>query len=388
MAPGMPGEHFAMNCDDCRFPFAIDANNTPKSKLAVCPNCGFAENSFGKLDPKPSQPVSLAQPNKIQRWDKVAFENPNRNANALPPKDYLVKRVVGLSGELIQFRDGDVLINGELVAKPASTNSQVSNLIFDSLFQPNSLPSRLVAESTTTRWVQQNKNWHYANNAVDSTIDWLRYQHIRGYRHREPRAITETIEDAYCYNQNVARKLNQVDQIHAELSFHWDADTELLVQVTGSQFNRLDFTLRRSDGKLICEIGDDSIEFVSADGNGERAAELTLSNYDGQFVCHLNSKPCFSRKLTAIEATDQNQDKTVSLMIGGRHGNLTLNRLRVFRDVHYFTKGENGAGIQLDEDQYFVLGDNSPISVDSRSVGPIDRSAIFGIVTSESPEKP
>ena len=43
--------------------------------------------------------------------------------------------------------------------------------------------------------------------------------------------------------------------------------------------------------------------------------------------------------------------------------------LRLWRDVHYTQAGTNGVGgavVRLGPDQYFVLGDNSPRSEDSR----------------------
>ena len=46
-----------------------------------------------------------------------------------------------------------------------------------------------------------------------------------------------------------------------------------------------------------------------------------------------------------------------------------VSNVRLFRDVHYTQAGTNGVGgavVRLGPDQYFVLGDNSPRSEDSR----------------------
>lgn len=50
-----------------------------------------------------------------QRWEIVVF----KAAHANPEHKTLIKRVVGLPGERIQIRDGDIYINGELIEPPA-----------------------------------------------------------------------------------------------------------------------------------------------------------------------------------------------------------------------------------------------------------------------------
>ncbi len=48
---------------------------------------------------------------------------------------------------------------------------------------------------------------------------------------------------------------------------------------------------------------------------------------------------------------------------------MTLHRFQLYRDVHYGQQGKNavrGNSVRLGVDQYFVLGDNSSNSSDSR----------------------
>ena len=56
------------------------------------------------------------------------------------------------------------------------------------------------------------------------------------------------------------------------------------------------------------------------------------------------------------------------LAIGVRGLEVEIHDLRVYRDAYYTQRGGTRAGsVQLAADEYFVLGDNSPISDDSRS---------------------
>jgi signal peptidase I len=62
----------------------------------------------------------------------------------------------------------------------------------------------------------------------------------------------------------------------------------------------------------------------------------------------------------------------------------TLGHFRLYRDVHYGQQGNNavrGKSVRLDADQYFMLGDNSSNSEDSRywpDDGRVDRGSLIG----------
>ena len=58
------------------------------------------------------------------------------------------------------------------------------------------------------------------------------------------------------------------------------------------------------------------------------------------------------------------------LKLGASSGDLEIQNVRINRDVYYRdAKGQHGTSSpwQLGPDEYFMLGDNSPVSLDSRS---------------------
>jgi signal peptidase I len=74
--------------------------------------------------------------------------------------------------------------------------------------------------------------------------------------------------------------------------------------------------------------------------------------------------------------------RPVIMAAKGVKANLT--NIRLWRDVHYTQDGKQGVGgavVRLGPDQYFVLGDNSPRSEDSRfwpDGGKVPVSALLG----------
>jgi signal peptidase I len=84
---------------------------------------------------------------------------------------------------------------------------------------------------------------------------------------------------------------------------------------------------------------------------------LTLA-LDGREAFVLDLPPATKRK-----------DVVRPVVLGGKGVRMVVRNFRLFRDVYYTRAGENalpGKAVRLGPEQYFVLGDNSPNSHDSR----------------------
>jgi signal peptidase I/rubredoxin len=166
-----------------------------------------------------------------------------------------------------------------------------------------------------------------------------------------------------------------------------------------------DVALRSGDGRLAFEISDGRLTFhvVFDLGKSEIRLELVgqreplrrtvlhpellakpfrleLSTFDRQVIVETDGVPLFP---VWLGPTDRAEPSRVPVRIGARGVEAEVSQLRVYRDIYYTRgSGRNASDqpLQLGADEYFVLGDNSPVSNDGRSwVQPaIKRSQLIG----------
>jgi type IV secretory pathway protease TraF len=89
-------------------------------------------------------------------------------------------------------------------------------------------------------------------------------------------------------------------------------------------------------------------------------------------------------EVVAYQLANAPEAAEIRLSIGARSGAVSVDRLEVTRDVYYLSPLGRSDDWEMDEplgeDEYFLLGDNAPNSVDSRHYGPIRREALVGDV--------
>ena len=132
--------------------------------------------------------------------------------------------------------------------------------------------------------------------------------------------------------------------------------------------------------------------------NGDlRGVLFTLAVRDGHAFL-LRNRPTLLHLVVlpdSIEQTKELLDGTPEpchLAITARDCEVTISRIRLDHDVYYaamdelrigrFPRPVAGDDVQLAEDEYFALGDNTMRSSDSRLFGAVGEDAIVGTVTS------
>ncbi|MBW3597101.1 MAG: hypothetical protein KY475_07480, partial [Planctomycetes bacterium] len=211
MAPALLGPRYELACGDCGYRIQIDATQTQAFNSAVCPNCGFAGNDLDA--------ASLAAGERVL-IDRGAFwlRSPRRfEAVALPDplelKRLSVKRIVGLPGETIELRGGDVYADGRLVRKSLEQLRETRVPVHDDRYRPEDLPPRW---NDDNGWSQSGGVYTYpgdSQSSRDPEFAWLTYRHWRCSPLPGLRTKESPVLDDYGYNLGPPRTLNPVSDL-------------------------------------------------------------------------------------------------------------------------------------------------------------------------------
>lgn len=391
MAETLLGPHRELTCGDCGASFFCGGDLQPVHAQATCPNCGYGENDL------PNQPEIAGDRLMIdrsafrfrspRRWEVVAFRSPERAS------EVCVKRVVGLPGETVQIQDGDVYINGAIVRKTLAQQRVMAILVHDAAHPARldpALPPRWQADSSRSQWTCRDGVFTHPGRSkneepLDSqAVDWLTYHHWERLP-CEPGRVREAPVFSRCaYNQGGVQRAQEVRPVpDLLLSFR------LVCTIGPSGTGRL--WLRATDGQEEFQVA------IAPNGGGCQVLRngkpavldsspavntpldgvlVEASLFDQQFLLTIDGRPTILIPYEREKAASEPALRPFSIGTDGM--GVEIRDLRLFRDVYYtrplgFQDRWGGADqVRLGWDEYFVLGDNSPVSDDSRTwrIGP------------------
>ncbi|MBC7854782.1 MAG: hypothetical protein IAF94_15225 [Pirellulaceae bacterium] len=390
MAETPCGNHFRVTCGDCGITFRCDADDYPDDRRAVCPNCGYRENELRDDDLRRGDrvlvdtwPYLWSAP---RRGDMVMLIDP------LPPNKtaspFAVKRIAALPRERPGIRHGDLLADGKAVRKSLNELREVSLLVHDNDYQPRSLPTSgrwLPTEPNNSDWRASSGGFRFLPAVGREEAQWLSYEHWHASASPEPRTTATAIQDNDSYNQAVTRGLNPVRDLL--LRCHVQAESGDFIVTLQDPPHKITLHLQLDSRRfLVLKNG----STIIADNLPRSAREFTLEAAlcDGRFLF------AYNRHLVTAFGYDEMPvagDRQIApggkslLQIGAYGGPLEVSHLQVRRDNYYLNpnrlSGEWQAEAPLADGHFFLLGDNSPVSVDSRQWGGgVARDQIVGRV--------
>ncbi len=383
MAPTLLGNHKEVPCPNCSYRFALGQDDEDRAGRAICPNCGQAE-----LERVPTIDCNgdrvLVQKfvydfRRPRRWEVAVFHFPNE------PSQAYVKRVVGLPNESIQILGGDIYVDGQIARKTLKEQRAMRVLVFDNHFVPKD-------SDRFPRWRPQQKgSWcmegdqlvHDTKEVAEPRhLDWVEYCHW------DPdRGKYWPVYDFNPYNGADLRGENRVDDLMVEANLTVGDDVQFLairINSGSDQFvvkipaNAADHVgalgskvTRYGNGHLHSEWQFDSEQV--ARGLRGKSVRLEASVMDHRLSVALDGKLLFD----PIDYDDPSVGSGPGahpIALGAEGGTLTVGDLRIFRDVHYTSvlahTPRKAFGVDapyvLGPDEFFVLGDNSAVSNDSR----------------------
>jgi signal peptidase I len=396
MAPTLLGLHREIVCTNCSFTFVVGIDEEGQTGRAVCPNCGQRG-----LDDAPSMECGgdrvLVQKfvydvRRPKRWEVAVFHFPGE------PSQAYVKRVVGLPGESLRIVGGDIFVDGKIVRKSLPEIRAMRMLVHDSRFQPRDAKNfpRWQTQSgardsaVESRWIIESGQFAYRSARPDERphTDWL------VYKHWDPASARYgPVRDFYGYNGGDLRADNDVGDLglEARLSVSDAVDAISVAIRSGSDQFVVRIPVGRSGSIELLRNGvrralKNCWNPFEESGLWPRNITLEAMVFDQRVQVAIDGRLLFEPDdFDDPVAPGLASDSPVSL--GVRGGAVEVTDLRIYRDVYYTSSLANtpryshgmATPIKLGVDEYFVLGDNSPVSNDSRfwNECPVVRGSMF-----------
>jgi signal peptidase I len=218
--------------------------------------------------------------------------------------------------------------------------------------------------------------------------DWLAYKHWDAGRGGYGK-----MTDFHGYNGNEPRELNDVKDIGVE------------ARLTLSQsIESISVALRSGRDRFVLEIPTTNALEIKLLRNGKpvttanrtnplmekglwpRTVRLEAALMDGRFQAAIDGRLLFE-PFDYDDPASAGETSGNLLELGVRGGEVEVREVRTYRDIYYTSTLANTprqahglrSGVKLGNDEFFVLGDNSPVSNDSRfwSEGPVVRGSMF-----------
>jgi hypothetical protein len=309
-----------------------------------------------------------------RRWDTVTFRAPD-DENRLS-----VKRVVGLPGERIEFRHGDVFADGRRLRKSLSQLREIAILVHDHGYQPGSgenLPPRWRGKpgpsATSGAWHQVGDRLEFDSiDGADQSLEWLVYHHWPGYAGSLPRAQSSEIVDNYGYNQQLSRPLNAVRDIMLSCRVRTSGPAGCLAFEIADRVDLYRVELRLATEEIVLLYGPRQLKRLALPNAAFAQGVLVeLALCDGQVLFGIDRKELLREICPPAAGGESTAPESESrLAIGAAGVRATVDRLQVSRDIHYLPPVISGrirrSFQRIGPSEVFVVGDNVPISRDSR----------------------
>jgi len=388
MAPHLLGPHRQWVCATCGHTFQCDRESLSDVVGLNCPNCGAAYEGSDGVD-RPGDRVLVDRSAFVwrspRRWEPVVFRSPE------DPGALCVKRVAGLPGESVEIRGGDVFVNGAIARKSIADQRGAAIGVYG-------LPE-IGSDEVLERWrAEPPGSWQFVSgrfvhrairherdaslqSASATPIDWLGYCHHQCFRTNEkPRP--GPILDESSYDPSESRVLCPVNDVmlRCRITAAHGGMIYLRANAGGDEF-AIEVDLDRSQASLMHNHQPVRAVALPSGALAPRALwELVLA--DHQLLLAIDGRTVIEFHYQPNGGGLENQAPRVA--IGARGVEVELQDLEVLRDIYYTAgpgrNGETGSQYQLGPDEYFLLGDNSPHSLDSRVWSPQDGISSGSIV--------
>jgi signal peptidase I len=280
-----------------------------------------------------------------------------------------VKRVVGLPGESVALRMGDLWIDGALLPPDAPRPALVE--VFDSA--RDDLDDWFHYEPGL--WDRTDRGWELDARTVGAgaRAGMLMFE-LSAQRHAEAAGGAEVSDLSVEARLRLGDPPALVRVLLVEQGDTFDLELEPDGEGLEARLARLSGNSRRE------ELGR-----VRVEADPTAWHRLRFANLDNHLSVELDADEVLSvsyaeNRFHPSDHHHQGRTFGYNLMLGGEGGRVVFADLRVSRDVYYTAQGGSASreALQLGPSELFVLGDHSTASRDGRHWGPLSAGEVVG----------
>ena len=399
MAPTLYGAHAEFKCEDCGYQFGTGVQGAIGSE-PLCPNCYLPQHLAERVPVYSGDRLLVLKYlydfQEPQRWDVIVFHNPN------DPSQNYIKRLIGLPRERVELISGNVTIDGHIVHKPDVAQNALWMLVHDTRY-------RATRTGWEPRWVGD-RDWEANGPAfiLSRAPDRDRTAYL-AYRHRGPGGRLENIMDFYAYN-TASDNRRLPPAVVADLGLRAEitagqASSVVVIEMRAYK-DRFRFELTAEGAEQPARVFiNDKVAAQAAGGvlpvgraisvlaanvdhkvmlvvGGRRVAQALGGETTPEGDAAYEPKPLSEDDRSRFDNPpgDDPRGMASEVRVGARGGQARLGYLRLDRDVYYLNEtvsavtggsqagnGTQGNPFTVKPDYFFVCGDNSPQSYDSRA---------------------
>jgi len=394
MADTLHGAHFRLRCPECGYKydrgfvpesFSLEQDSVPSRPVALpavkCPSCGFLEQQsrFNQLRASVDNGdrilvlKCLYQIANPKRWDVIVFKNP------MNPRENYIKRLIGLPGEKIEIVDGDIYINNTIARKPPMVQKEQWMPIYDNDYQPVNPDNPFFNGETwqnpfavhETAWVIRKEDpTRFHLSSPPDQVDAMVYG--------APSANDFRVFYAY----NDIRMAYHAPNC-SDLMIRFYAQAEQGRGIVGAGLGKYGVMYKGLidlQGRMVItrETGQDQapVELARLPIDIAHPTEpqyVQFANVDHLLILKYGAHVLTYDLGTSEQSLERHEDYPPQVALLGA-GQLSLSHVALFRDIYYMSAPSSGRTpraneedpFQLHQDEFFVLGDNSPNSKDGR----------------------
>jgi signal peptidase I len=366
MAPTLRGHHRACDCPRCGYPVVVgrlagdDGEGGPRRYAkAFCPNCGQSAVPVGAAAETAGDQVLVNKTAYLlhapRRWELVVFRLFGLT---------FIKRVAGLPGDALAIRDGDVYVGGALARKTFAQARAMAVPVFDLAYAPpggwRARWDGATGDDLTLDARAEPAVWTCRNSLLDDDK-------------------CEPVRDEYAYNGGLHAGREDVHDflVEADVEVETGQGTLAVALCDGHDWVEVALPVAHAGSAAARtwpaedDAGDAAAD-LAADGPAvvlvpRKSHRIAVAFVDRRLSVEVDGRPALAPVDLPPPGPRAGVIRPVRLRADGVLAHVT--GVRLFRDVHYSRRGSNGTAgepVHLGAGQYFVLGDNSPNSEDSR----------------------